>query len=44
MTERYIEIGEKLRNARLKKNLTLEKISTKTNISIQHYIILKPIF
>ena len=36
MTERYIEIGEKLRNARLKKNLTLEKISTKTNISIQH--------
>ena len=36
--ETYIEIGQKLKNSRVKKNLTLEKISKKTKISIQKLI------
>ena len=36
--ETYIQIGQKLKNSRLKKNLTLEKISKKTKISIQNLI------
>ena len=36
--ETYIEIGQKLKNSRVKKKLTLEKISKKTKISIQNLI------
>ena len=36
MKEAYIEIGQTLKNYRLKRKLTLEKISDKTKISIQN--------
>ena len=36
MKEVYIEIGQTLKNYRLKRKLTLEKISNKTKISIQN--------
>ena len=36
MSEVYIQIGQILKNYRLKKNLSLEKISNKTKISIQN--------
>ena len=36
MKEIYIEIGQTLKNYRLKRKLTLEKISYKTKISIQN--------
>ena len=36
--ETYIEIGQKLKNSRVKKKLTLENISKKTKISIQNLI------
>ena len=36
--ETYIQIGQRLKNSRLKKKLTLEKISKKTKISIQKLI------
>ena len=36
--ETYIEIGQRLKNSREKKNLTIEKISKKTKISIQNLI------
>ena len=36
MKEVYIEIGQTLKNYRLKRKLTLEKITDKTKISIQN--------
>ena len=36
MSEIHIQIGEILKNARIKKNISLEKVSFKTKISIQN--------
>ena len=36
MKEVYIEIGQTLKNYRLKRKLSLEKISNKTKISIEN--------
>ena len=38
INETYVQIGQRLKNSRLKKKLTLEKISKKTKISIQNLI------
>ena len=38
INETYVQIGQRLKNSRLKKKLTLEKISKKTKISIQKLI------
>lgn len=41
MKEVYAEIGQKLKNARLKRGLSLEKISNKTRISVQNLDIIE---
>ena len=38
INETYVQIGQRLKDSRVKKNLTIEKISKKTKISIQNLI------